>query len=244
MPSLNLSLDYFDHPKTQRLIGALGKGVESCPIRLWCYTAKFHFRDGLLQGYSKDSLENICGWTGAKGELIAKIIEVGFLDEIEGGFKVHDWQIHGGHFLAYHLKALKMNKLRWKNKSSLKHPTRSSQGTPKDSQGRAGQGSSMQGNNNTPLPPLGELSEREIFEDARKLWPGSKRGEVTEWSNFQKKIKDWQKVIPLLLPAIEKAIKFRKECERVKASFTPSYKNFSTWINQRCWEEEFPTEVY
>ena len=87
--------------------------------------------------------------------------------------------------------------------------------------------------------------DKQKFEDARKIWPGSKKGFQTEFENFMDKYKkEKTKIIPLLFPAVEKAIKFRKECERVKASFTPSYKNFSTWINQRCWEEEFPTEVY
>lgn len=85
---------------------------------------------------------------------------------------------------------------------------------------------------------------REKFDDARKQWPGSKRGLETEWGNFTKKIHDWKEIIPLLFPAVEKAIRFRKECERVKANFIPAYKNFQTWINQRCWEEEFPKEVY
>ena len=134
MPSLNLSLDFFDHPKTQRLIGALGAGAESLPIRLWCYTAKFHFRDGVLDGYSKESLENICRWNGEKGALIRELISIGFLEQIEGGFKVHDWKDHAGHFLIYHKKAVLMNKTRWKNK----HPTSILQGANKDSQGRAG----------------------------------------------------------------------------------------------------------
>jgi len=72
-----------------------------------------------------------------------------------------------------------------------------------------------------------------IFDEARKLFRGTKRGLQTEFANFRKKNKDWKVVLPLLKPAIENQIKWRKR----DGIF---WKHFKTWINNRCWEEEEP----
>ena len=70
-----------------------------------------------------------------------------------------------------------------------------------------------------------------LFEQARKLFKGTKRGFKTEYENFRKKHDDWREVAPLLVPAVERQIIWRQRDERY-------WKNFQTWINQRCWEEE------
>ena len=77
-----------------------------------------------------------------------------------------------------------------------------------------------------------------IFEAARKSYQGVKRGFQTEFVNFIKKHKDWKNVLILLLPAIQAQIKWRATA---KGEFRPAWKNFQTWINQRCWEEELPS---
>lgn len=70
-----------------------------------------------------------------------------------------------------------------------------------------------------------------IFDQARKLFRGTKRGNQTEFNNFTKKHKDWEEKLPLLKPAIENQILWREQDNRY-------WKNFQTWINQSCWEEE------
>lgn len=70
-----------------------------------------------------------------------------------------------------------------------------------------------------------------IFDEARKLFKGTKRGLQTEYDYFCKKHSDWREVLPLLIPAVENQIKWRAEDGRY-------WKNFKTWINNRCWEEE------
>jgi len=73
------------------------------------------------------------------------------------------------------------------------------------------------------------------FDDARKLYPGTKRGLQVELQNFKKKHKKhWKHITPLLKPAIEKQIKARKQT----SGFVPEWKHFRTWINQACWTEE------
>ncbi len=79
------------------------------------------------------------------------------------------------------------------------------------------------------------------FDEARKIYPGTKRGLKTEYDDFTKKHKDCSTVIHLLKPAIERQIKNRESLNKRK-EFTPAWKNFKTWISQRCWEEEVSSE--
>ena len=117
MPYLNLDLDYFNHPKTRRLIGLLGKGSEVIPIKIWAYVGKYHARDGKLTGYSAQEIESIVGWWGNEGEMIAALIKVGFLKNNKDGFYIHDWIDHEGHIVAYKEKAQMMANARWGRES-------------------------------------------------------------------------------------------------------------------------------
>lgn len=79
------------------------------------------------------------------------------------------------------------------------------------------------------------------FETFRKSFPGTKRGLETELKNFMKK--NNPEIVYLLLPALEKEKQNRANLEYQKKIdskiFIPSWKNLSTWINQKCWEQEF-----
>ena len=75
-----------------------------------------------------------------------------------------------------------------------------------------------------------------IFNKARRLYPGTKRGNETEFEDFIKKHKDWKEVLSLLLPSIEKQIEYRKNISL--NTFIPEWKHFKTWLYNRCWEEE------
>ena len=75
------------------------------------------------------------------------------------------------------------------------------------------------------------------FDDAWKLYPGTKRGSATEFADFKKKHQDWHEVLPLLVPAIESQIQRRADQEQ-SGAWVPNWKHFKTWLNQRCWETE------
>ncbi len=79
---------------------------------------------------------------------------------------------------------------------------------------------------------------RSIFNEARKLFGGTKRGNDTEFNNFVRKYNKWEELLPILKPAIENQICWR---ENANGEFRPPWKNFQTWINNRCWEEEVST---
>lgn len=74
------------------------------------------------------------------------------------------------------------------------------------------------------------------FDNFRKLYPGTKRGNETEFENFMKKHKTWEFILPMLIPAIENQKKSR-ELKKMKKQFVPEWKNLQTWINNKCWEE-------
>lgn len=78
-------------------------------------------------------------------------------------------------------------------------------------------------------------SLKAVFDEARRLYPGDKRGLDTEWANFRKKHDDWREVVPALKPAIEILIASRER--KLKTNqFVPEWAMFQTWINQRRWE--------
>jgi hypothetical protein len=76
-----------------------------------------------------------------------------------------------------------------------------------------------------------------VFEIFRKKYPGTKLGLKTEFDNF-KKHKDWKDVLKNLESILLKQIEV-KTILIDKKQFVPEWKNLKTWINQRCWEEEF-----
>jgi len=80
------------------------------------------------------------------------------------------------------------------------------------------------------------------FEKARKLYPGRVAGFAPEWRNFRKnygmKIVE---IIPLLVPAIETQIAYRKACKKEKM-WHAEWKDFKSWLhpNNQYWTLEVP----
>ena len=113
MPTLNFDLDYFEHYKTKRLTGLLGRGAEVIPLKLWVHTGKFHAHDGILTGYSAQEVESIIGWWGPKEKAIDALIKVGFIEPVENGYLVHDWSEHSGHLAVFKTRAKSAASKRW-----------------------------------------------------------------------------------------------------------------------------------
>jgi uncharacterized protein YdaU (DUF1376 family) len=97
------------------------------------------------------------------------------------------------------------------------------------------------GNGNRNEDGKGSKNEDEIlFDEFRKLYPGSKRGLKTEFENFIKKTEYFKEVLPNLLQALKNQIAWKKEMSTA-GMFVPEWKILQTWINKKCWEEEKPT---
>lgn len=79
----------------------------------------------------------------------------------------------------------------------------------------------------------------EAFEAFRRAYPGRKRGHDTEFDAFKRKHKNWTKIVPLLMPALQRLIEYNKAAEAA-GQWKPNYANLSTWLYQARWEEELP----
>lgn len=84
--------------------------------------------------------------------------------------------------------------------------------------------------------------EEEAFEDARKLYPGTKRGHDTEFRDFCRKHKDWRKVCPDLVPAI-KLLTMERDAKTKRKEFIPEWAHFKTWLSQRRWEQSIHVHI-
>jgi hypothetical protein len=111
---INLEVDYFDHIKTIRLVGLLGRGSEVLPIRLWCHVGKHHAESGKLTGYSPQEIETVVlKWWGTSGEAVKGLLKTGYLDQTSDGYAVHAWEEHNGHIVVYHRRAIQGAEARW-----------------------------------------------------------------------------------------------------------------------------------
>lgn len=130
MAYLNLDPAYFTHLKTIRLVARCGKGSESLPIKLWAHCALHHPKDGVMLGYKQAELEALLQ---ALPEHVEALIDVGFLDKLEGskGFVCHDWLDHQGHLAAFKERAERGAKARWDKARKLKRVPSNAKDEPK-----------------------------------------------------------------------------------------------------------------
>ncbi len=85
----------FLHPKYKRLKRALGlEGAESL-FRLWAH-ARLNNDDG-QKVYSADDIELAVDWAGEPGSLASVLAAVRFVDEVPGGYVIHNWAKRNGY---------------------------------------------------------------------------------------------------------------------------------------------------
>jgi hypothetical protein len=113
MPYLNLDLNYFEHRKTRRLVGLLGRGSEVLPVRLWIYCGKFHCETGKLAGYDEKEIESLAEWWGKSGDMLPAMLKAGFMYQEGNTWGMTAWTEHQGHISAYALRGKMMAEARW-----------------------------------------------------------------------------------------------------------------------------------
>lgn len=123
MPYLNLDTNYFDHPKTKRLVGLLGPMADVLPIRLWAYCGRIHAKDGVLRGYSPAEISGVMGWNGDPIKAVRAMTEVGFLTRTKRGYACKDWHQHEGHLEAFSRRAKSAAEARWSRRSKHDAPS-------------------------------------------------------------------------------------------------------------------------
>jgi hypothetical protein len=215
MPSINLDLDYWNHPKVMRLIGLLGRGAEVLPIRLWTYCGKYHSDDGVLSGYSEQEIEAICGWWGEKGKLVPAMLDCGrslgrpgFIERLDdGSLRVHDWAEHAGHIAAYKRKSSLMSSARWNASSNA---TSIPSSIP-SSNASAVQCSAVQGS--TITDSCGEFGLSADSPPAQEPFLTFQTdGAIREWALYPAKVSEYK----ALFPSIDVEFEMRKACQWIK----------------------------
>jgi hypothetical protein len=133
MTEINLDIDFFNHPKTIRLVGKLGRNSEVLPIKLWCWCAKNHAENGRLTGYSTHEIESAVNWWGTRGSMVKAMVDVGFMTDVgNGDYEVHNWLIRQGHISALKERAKKGAEARWNRIRQPHNNGSNAQGNAKD----------------------------------------------------------------------------------------------------------------
>ena len=78
----------------------------------------------------------------------------------------------------------------------------------------------------------------EMFNQFRLIYPGSKRGNETEFNDLLKWHPDWEKIVPDLKRRLLKQISDR-ELMKQADMFIPPWKMLKTYLHNRSWEEEY-----
>ncbi len=80
-----------------------------------------------------------------------------------------------------------------------------------------------------------------FFKDFFEAYPGPKKSIKTEFENF---IAQYEPTVAMnFLPALEREKKYKTALKN-QNKLVPQWKNMSSWIDRKCWEQEFPdTEI-
>jgi len=123
MPSLNIDLDFFDHPKTKRLKAMLGPAAAIYLIQLWVYAGKYHTEDGLFKKYMPDEVASFAGYHGKGEKMLQAMLQAGFIEKAgrwtkgcRWAFVVRNWTEHEGHLVNFRLRAKMGSEARWAHK--------------------------------------------------------------------------------------------------------------------------------
>lgn len=118
---IRLSLEFFDHPKVGKLERRLGLEAVVCLLKLWGWAAK-NRPNGKLEGLDVEDVEFVARWKGSDGEFVATLLALRLLDEVDGGFAVHDWEEHQAYASKSEersSKARKAAEARWNKAAEL-----------------------------------------------------------------------------------------------------------------------------
>lgn len=90
---IRINVNFFSHPKTQKLIRRLGPESVLCLLQLWTWAAQ-NRPNGLLHGLDDEDLEIASGWSGSAGVFVDMLKSLAWLDETKEGLYIHDWSVH------------------------------------------------------------------------------------------------------------------------------------------------------
>lgn len=92
---IRIAITFKGHRKRKRLLRALGPGATDYLLDLWITIATDR-PEGVLTGWDELDIADAAGWTGAPEELVAALINCGFIESENGHYLAHDWEEHQG----------------------------------------------------------------------------------------------------------------------------------------------------
>jgi len=117
---IRLKVGFFDHPKTIKLQRRHGPEAIVALLRLWLWASQYR-NDGTFNGMTGEDIEIAAGWPFGDCILVKALVEIGFLEEKDGHYSIHDWEKHNPY--AFHAEersrvARENIEKRWKNKKN------------------------------------------------------------------------------------------------------------------------------
>ena len=122
---MRLDLNFVEHPKVKRLIRKAGYESFYALIKLFSIAGKM-YQNGVFKDCEIEDIEDFANWNGESGLLTSAMIEVGFLDDTEEGYAIHDWKEHQPWIInseARSIQAKKAVEARWNKKLKRKTNT-------------------------------------------------------------------------------------------------------------------------
>jgi hypothetical protein len=77
------------------------------------------------------------------------------------------------------------------------------------------------------------------FCDAYRKYKPKINNRQKAWEDFKKKNKDYRFISTLLMPGLEKEVKFREAAAKINGYFVEGWKLITTWLNEGCWNAEY-----
>ncbi|CDN44010.1 Primosome, DnaD subunit [Paenibacillus sp. P22] len=130
------------HPKTRKLARLLGVEVPTAlgHLHLMWYWVFDYAKDGDLSQIEDEDIADGALWTGDPQKFMRAMIDSKWIDELEGGRVVHDWNSHGGRLIQ------KMAKEADRKKQKRDEQAAERKGRPPDAQSMsAGRPADIQG---------------------------------------------------------------------------------------------------
>lgn len=258
MADFRIDTGFFTHIKTKRLRKRLGLGGVFALQMLWAYAAQHEHEQGRV--YTKEDIELAVDWDGGD-DLVETLASIGFLDAIQGGYSIHEWEIHNG----YAATAAKRSeagrtaaKARWEKRRQCDGNANASQGqsngnapfpapvpapfpSPAPSPVPAVAGDERAGENldssesKPPIPPGQALPEYSMeFEQLWDLYP-RKEAKESAWIAFKAaKAAHTYPGNPVVMPVIAQHLDSPRWQED-GGKYIPMLAN---WINGKRWEDQ------
>jgi hypothetical protein len=92
---IRLAITFKGHRKRKRLQRTLGPGATDYLLDLWITIATDR-PEGVLTGWDEVDIADAAGWAGEPEQLVAALVDCGWLEKQNGHYQAHDWEEHQG----------------------------------------------------------------------------------------------------------------------------------------------------